>query len=438
MKRILFTIALLLVSNYIYGKQQSKIKFLKPVEGNEVEVSFGFEKMSIVLNKEQEVVIEHDEPIIVVFEKFSNRYIYLEPGYNLMVDNENNQWTFQGTGEKENTYLSTFQKKRAVFNSEVPFVTCLDMQPEMFYQLIRKHKNIFDNLIREYSLESNQLFLNHIDYTIAKRVVHYQKENSLDTSNQYSLTKKTLYPLNHIDINHQESLCLPFGIYQDILEMHFIKQTRGNRNNLLDFNNQIQIEAINSIKNSEVKNQFLYNYTIKCLRFIPNKKDVFYSTFLSANSNIELKSKMDQYYFESEKIGKGQSLPDFNFKTLDGKLYKKHNVLGSITYIDIWATYCKPCIADFKKLKELESKYRGQINFVSVIYKDSSERLKNWIKNKNPEWTQLIGDVNDPFFENMKVSGVPRYILVDEQGYIISPSANNPRSIENELTKLLK
>lgn len=437
MKKLFIITILIFFGHYTFAKQ-SKIKFASSNEINELNVSFGFEKITISSDNQGVFTFNHDKPIFVVFEDFSNRYLYLEPGFDLTINKQDNNWNIEGIGAKENNYLIEFGKNNSILNDEVPFVECLNMQPKMFYEIIGKHKLTFDNSIKNHSLESHQLFRNYIDYTIARRVLHFQSENILDTLNNYSLSNQTLRPLDHIDINHQASLQLPFGIYQQILTAYFVTKARTNRIDSLNFNNQVQVEAISNITDSDVKNQFLFHYSKQCIRFIPNKKHLFYSTFISANDDIELKRLMEQYYLESERLGKGEILPEFNFKTLEGKSYSNKDILGKPTYIDIWATWCKPCIADYPKLKEIESKFRDKINFISVIWQDSPERLNNWILNHKPQWIQLISNSNDSFFEKMKITGVPRYILVDKEGRIITPSAKSPETIENQLTLLIK
>lgn len=59
--------------------------------------------------------------------------------------------------------------------------------------------------------------------------------------------------------------------------------------------------------------------------------------------------------------------PEFVFNSIEGKQVALKDLKGKYVYIDIWATWCRPCLEQLPAMKELEEKYRGTgIEFMSI------------------------------------------------------------------------
>lgn len=115
-------------------------------------------------------------------------------------------------------------------------------------------------------------------------------------------------------------------------------------------------------------------------------------------------------------------------------------LLGSYTYIDVWATWCGPCKAEIPHLKQVEADYHDKnIQFVSISI-DKMKDHDKWVAmvtDKELGGMQLFAD-NDwssQFIKDYYINGIPRFILLDPEGKIITPDA--PRPSEKKLRELL-
>ncbi|MEP1490365.1 MAG: TlpA disulfide reductase family protein [Algibacter sp.] len=139
---------------------------------------------------------------------------------------------------------------------------------------------------------------------------------------------------------------------------------------------------------------------------------------------------------------KGQESPKFNnYENHAGGTTSLDELKGKYLYIDMWATWCGPCKREIPFLKEIEKKYHGKnIAFVSISI-DKKKNLSKWktmITEKELGGIQLIAD-NDwksSFVQDYKINGIPRFILIDPQGKIVSADA--PRPSSDKLTDLFK
>ncbi|BAV95309.1 TlpA family protein disulfide reductase [Ichthyobacterium seriolicida] len=134
-------------------------------------------------------------------------------------------------------------------------------------------------------------------------------------------------------------------------------------------------------------------------------------------------------------LDKGSKSPKFfDYENYNGKKTSLDHFKGKIVYVDIWATWCRPCINEIPYLMELEEKYRGKgIEFVSISVDEGEKGYKDWKKmvaDKEMSGIQLIADNGwrSNFVSEYKVRGIPHFILIDSEGKIIDANAPRPSS----------
>jgi thiol-disulfide isomerase/thioredoxin len=113
---------------------------------------------------------------------------------------------------------------------------------------------------------------------------------------------------------------------------------------------------------------------------------------------------------------------------------------GKIIYIDCWATWCGPCIAEIPQSKRLMEEYKSKE--VAFIYVCLDSEKSNWeaIVSKNLVQGQHIyldKTQSQEFKETFKINGIPHYILYDRKGNILENGTESPSFIKDKLDKLL-
>jgi len=136
-----------------------------------------------------------------------------------------------------------------------------------------------------------------------------------------------------------------------------------------------------------------------------------------------------------------------NYENHKGGTTSLADFKGKYVYIDIWATWCPPCINEFPYLKNLQRKYHGKnIEFVSISI-DRNRDFDKWfnmVNDKELGGIQLIVDrnykggsvrnISEKFFKDFAIEGVPRFILIDPIGNIVNPEVFKPS--DSRLIKL--
>lgn len=154
-----------------------------------------------------------------------------------------------------------------------------------------------------------------------------------------------------------------------------------------------------------------------------------------------LKQRILSLYDSYKAIMPGEPAPDATLKDPKGKSYTLSQYRGKVLVIDVWATWCSSCIAHMPEYMELRKEYKNNndIEFITVSI-DRRKAQKAWIatikRRKMQEMTNLYPDCDkqSPFETAYHISGVPRYIIIDKEGKIVTAYAP---SAADEMRKII-
>ncbi|WP_447641154.1 MULTISPECIES: TlpA family protein disulfide reductase [Chitinophagaceae] len=129
------------------------------------------------------------------------------------------------------------------------------------------------------------------------------------------------------------------------------------------------------------------------------------------------------------------------------------NFSGSpFIFVDLWATWCVPCLEEFAYSRQLE-KFMGE-NKIPILYisvdniVQEPSAVSKWEANISKHslfgfhvlaTTQLVKDIEHVIYNSENIT-IPRYILADKNGNIINgnlPRPDNMNELKHEITKLL-
>lgn len=111
-------------------------------------------------------------------------------------------------------------------------------------------------------------------------------------------------------------------------------------------------------------------------------------------------------------------LADYNWKLVDinGSTFNLEEAKGKVVFINFWATWCPPCIAEMPSLQKLYDDYQDKIVFL-LVSNESSEVINGFIKEKGYSF-QVYGSLSKPP-KDLETRSIPRTFLIDKNGAII-------------------
>ncbi len=141
----------------------------------------------------------------------------------------------------------------------------------------------------------------------------------------------------------------------------------------------------------------------------------------------------------------GKPSPNFTFENHKGGTTSLTDFKGKYVYIDVWATWCGPCLKEIPHLKEIEEQYHDKnIVFVSLSIDKQADHDK-WEQLVTKEalgGVQLIADKEweSDFTVSYNIKSIPRFILIDPKGNVVKADAPRPSeaALQNLLDKILK
>ena len=375
--------------------------------------------------------------------------IYLKPKFDLNLHLNAKEFDesirYTGNGANENNYLA---KKFLLEESFIKlnyygYYAKLNekdflKQTDSLYNVQINFLNKFPNLDKDFvfieskSLEFGKL-LKYSTFENMKRFVTGNKDFKVSDS----------FPDPFADVNLSNDKLLILSNYLFYIQSYFMKISRE-RINEDDENIDYTLEYVKTVKkkvqNHKIKEELLYlvgkwnlNYT--------KKLDSVFNQIEPLFNNKEYLKEVTEKYEKLKKIEKGASSPTFKLKDINGKTVSLNQLKGKLVYIDIWATWCLPCIKEIPSLKKMAEHFKEKdIQFVSICKSDLKKRWEKMVEEKELDGIQLFApDENISFFKDYNVQGIPRFILIDKEGKIIDGNAKrptNPKLIE-EIEKYL-
>lgn len=139
----------------------------------------------------------------------------------------------------------------------------------------------------------------------------------------------------------------------------------------------------------------------------------------------------------------GDIAPELNLKDSSETFIKLSSLRNKLVLIDFWATCCKPCKNENRKLISVYKKYRDTVFKAShgfEIYMVSIDSRKDiWIKGlkyENYNWKYNLLDEGGGATRAYNVTSIPKNFLIDTNGIIIAKNLRDTL-VEQTLIKLL-
>jgi thiol-disulfide isomerase/thioredoxin len=208
-----------------------------------------------------------------------------------------------------------------------------------------------------------------------------------------------------------------------------------------------QVEKNKSVQNPQINlnleeddfkkkiNQIKFEYD-SILNSYNHLDSTLFNSFLDQNNQLVI--NFSNAYNQNRVTGKGRPSPKFeNYVDFKGGKKSLDSFKGKYVYIDVWATWCRPCIQQIPYLQTLEKEYHNKnIEFVSISTDESRRSGGSWeaaekkwrafVKKNNMTGVQLWSGQDFSFQQAYQINSIPRFILIDPEGEIIDSNVSRP------------
>ena len=127
----------------------------------------------------------------------------------------------------------------------------------------------------------------------------------------------------------------------------------------------------------------------------------------------------------------GEAAIDFTYPDKDGNDVALSDFIGSVVYVDVWATWCGPCRTEMPFLHDLEAEYSDKnVTFIGVSV-DVEKNRQVWLdmmEEKDMKGVQIFADGWSQITKDYAINGIPRFMLFDTEGNVSNLNADRPSS----------
>jgi len=372
--------------------------------------------------------------------------IYLEKGKHVSFEidyTDADNAVFSGDLAQENNYLSESSKLRKEIFGDTKELYSLE-EAEFLAKLQDADKKT--NELLENATFSSKHFkekeLRNIKYGNELNCGRYEYYHSYLTENDefkvsYGFPKKD----KTIDLDNADDFDFSINYrtlvtesFQNVSNETFEKQIEElEEYSYYEMLGDISLELFKAKKSQNIKNH-LARILNRYINLSNDKSEIIYNELISNVTDEMFKIELTEKYDNIKALVKGNPSPKFNnYENHKGGTTSLDDLKGKYVYIDVWATWCGPCVGEIPFLKEVEEKYRNKnIEFVSISIDDKKdyEKWKSFVIEKEMEGVQLYADNawKSEFVQKYAISGIPRFILIDTDGNIVSADAPRPSS----------
>jgi len=164
------------------------------------------------------------------------------------------------------------------------------------------------------------------------------------------------------------------------------------------------------------------------------------SIVIARSANQEYAEYITKTYpiFENTKPSILASVVDAKNQAVDLE-YVIKNLHGKIVLVDIWASWCSPCLLSIPYALKIREEYKNKN--VAVIFLSTDTDNQKWLTALNkyvynsPLNYRLIDLTSTKLFKDIQLRSIPRYLIFDANGTLIHINAPSPKT--DELRKIL-
>jgi len=372
-----------------------------------------------------EIEFEMDTPGYMNF-KHGNEStaMYVKPGDRIEVSI--NPSEFDETINYKGSKASNFLAKKYLIEENVDFKELYSLEESAFLTAVTKASTQMNGLldsIPEGAFKTEQKRAILLQW--ASKKLNYKKYYEYLGNGTLQLSSNYFNFMKDIDVNDPSFL-------EDENSYNFLK-TYVSSNVSTEFDHELlsNFDFISkSFNNQSTKDKISYDLLKD---FIKNEAlddvEVIMEVFKTLQSDSTKYTELKDLVIEMSAFNTGKPAFDFTYPNVSGDSVSLSDFVGSLVYVDVWATWCGPCKREIPHLIELEKEYHGKnIIFLSVSVDEEKDydTWKNMLAEKEMGGVQLFASGWSKIAKDYKINGIPRFMLFDSNGNIITVRAPRP------------
>lgn len=362
--------------------------------------------------------------------------LYLAKGTKLTINADDKNFgptlKYTGAGSTENQYL---YEKLGVANKMMGNVTeFYALDETAFLSKLKEVKSAMTSLLEKAKITDaafRKKEAKSIDYFEQLQLLNYPSYHAHYAKLEGYVPSESFPKFNtQIDLDNEEDFLFS-SPYKQIVATKFnndLYAKIGNENE--EYTYKFALPEIKKVKSPAIRNAHIQNVAYEVGAGNPEATQL-YNEIMMLSTDTKFKADLTTKFNKIKTLTPGNISPKFDYENFKGGKTSLESLKGKYVYIDVWATWCGPCRREIPSLQKVEEQYHGKnIEFVSLSIdaKKDYDKWRKFVEEKKLGGIQLFAD-NDwssKFVTDYAIEGIPRFILVDPSGNIVSADAPRP------------
>jgi len=130
--------------------------------------------------------------------------------------------------------------------------------------------------------------------------------------------------------------------------------------------------------------------------------------------------KQNNSYLKYSLLEAGRPAPNFTLPELDGKMVSLSDYKGHVVLVNIWATWCPPCIDEMPSMEALYKIFKGENFEILAISIDAmgTNAVAPFMKKHSLSLPALL-DPAGTIKTAYQTTGVPESFIINKQGILV-------------------
>ena len=130
--------------------------------------------------------------------------------------------------------------------------------------------------------------------------------------------------------------------------------------------------------------------------------------------------KQNNSYLKFSPLETGRPAPNFTLPGLDGKMVSLSNYQGHVVLVNIWATWCPPCVDEMPSMERLYQELKDENFEIVAISIDAmgAEAVAPFMEKNKLSFAALL-DPEGTIKSVYQTTGVPESFIVNKKGILV-------------------
>lgn len=387
----------------------------------------------------QSVIFHHGKEI-------SN--LYIRPGDDLSLTVDSNEFDetlkYTGKGAKINNFLASMELMNDSLKS---LIELTKLEEDSFLVAYQRNFQEKENALQNAEVDDEAFvkwYLGSNKWELAFGLLSYPAYRSQFLKEEFTPSDKYFSYEDSLNLYDPSNL-----IYKNYIP--YI-QRRISKNMMWRFEGKgpqdvsvfimASVEEIKDIPNEAIKEELLFRLVDRSIIQLKTEdRNILLTEWKALNPSEDRLRKVKKQLSFLDNLAKGRPAPGFTYANTEGNTVNLKDFRGKVVYIDVWATWCGPCIKEHPDMEKLQAQFEEEeVAFVSISIDESPEPWIKMVKEKGLGGHHLYADGawKSTIIKDYGIIGIPRFILIDQEGNIVDSNAERPSGdIASEISALL-